>query len=197
VNSDVPLSFIATDNHAAGVLAGAEMRRLMRSNDRKEIAIMSHSRGTATAIDREEGVRESLADENVIGTWYCDVNEQLAYEITMELLDNPRLGGIVALNEAASLGVARAVEERGTKDSVLVVGFDSAARELTYIERGILKATVVQRPYNMGYLAVKTAVEHLLGRRVESFIDTGAVLINAENMFRREFQELLFPFPQP
>ena len=74
-----------------------------------------------------------------------------------------------------------------------VVGFDNAPEELAYLERGILKATVVQRPYNMGYMAIKTAVEYLRGKEVESVIDTGSVLITAENMFQRKYQELLFP----
>jgi ribose transport system substrate-binding protein len=76
---------------------------------------------------------------------------------------------------------------------VSVVGFDNAPRELAYLEEGILEATVVQRPYNMGYMAVRTAVEYLKGHKIEPVIDTGSVLITAENMFKREYQELLFP----
>lgn len=197
VDSSVPISFIATDNLAAGKKAGAKMNRLISANPRKEIAIVSHIRETATAIEREAGVRQALEDQTIIGTWFCDVDEDIAYEITLELLENPDLGGIVGLNEAASLGVARAIEERGLQDMVYAVGFDNAERELFYLEQGILKALVVQRPYNMGYLAVKTAAEYLQGRKVEPFIDTGSILITAENMFRREYQELLFPFPEP
>jgi ribose transport system substrate-binding protein len=111
----------------------------------------------------------------------------------MEILENPSILGIVALNEIVTIGVARAIEDADAADRISVVGFDGAPEELAYLERGILKATVVQRPYNMGYMSVKTAVEYLKGSDVEPFIDTGSVLITAENMFKREYQELLFP----
>ncbi|MBI9108986.1 MAG: substrate-binding domain-containing protein [Spirochaetales bacterium] len=194
VDSKIPVSFIATDNLEAGRRAGAEMKRLIAGRSKKEIAIVSHIRETATAIDREAGVREALEGEKIAGTWFCDVEQEKAYRITLRLLKNPEIGGIVALNEVAALGVARAIDETGSKDEMIVVGFDSAIRELSYLEEGVIKATVVQRPYNMGYLSVQTAAEYLLGRRIESFIDTGSVLITRENMFKREYQELLYPF---
>jgi ribose transport system substrate-binding protein len=197
VDSTVPVSFIATDNIEAGYKAGREMKRLIDGADRKQIAIVSHIRETATAIDREAGVRQALEGENIIGTWFCDVDEDIAYRITTELLTNPQLGGIVALNEVATLGVARAIDDRNARDKVLVVGFDNAVRELSYLEQGVIKATVVQRPYNMGYLVVKTAAACLRGEKVAPFIDTGSILITKENMFQREYQELLFPFTEP
>jgi len=194
VDSDIPVSFIATDNIEAGIKAGMEMKRLISDSPRKEIAIVSHIKETATAIEREAGVRKALHDENVIGTWFCDVEQEKAYLITLDLLKNDKLGGIVALNEVSSLGVANAIDETGVKNDVLVVAFDNAIRELYYLEESVIKATVVQRPYNMGYLSVKTAVEYLKGQEVESFLDTGSVLITRDNMFKREYQELLFPF---
>lgn len=193
IESDIPKSFIATDNIDAGNKAGEEMKRLISLNNRKSIAIVSHIKETATAIDREAGVREALEGEDIIGTWFVDVEQEKAYIITMELLDNESIGGIVALNEVATLGVARAIDDREASDRVFVVGFDNAVRELAYLEEGIIKATVVQRPYNMGYLSIKTAVEYLKGNEVESFLDTGSILITRENMFKREYQELLFP----
>jgi len=194
VDSDIPASFIATDNIDAGNKAGMEMKRLLESSENKEIAIVSHIRETATAIDREAGIRDALEDETIIGTWFCDVEPVKAYKITLDLLKNDKLGGIVALNEIATLGVARAIDEQNAQDRVLVVGFDNAVRELAYLEEGIIKATVVQRPYNMGYLTVKTAVDYISGDKVPSVIDTGSILITRENMFKREYQELLFPF---
>lgn len=193
VDSKVPVSFIATNNVDAGNKAGKEMKRLIAENERKTIAIVSHIKETATAIDREKGVRDALVGEDIIGTWFCDVEQEKAYLITMDLLKDRSIGGIVALNEVAALGVARAIDESEASDRVFVVGFDNAVRELAYLEEGIIKATVVQRPYNMGYLSIKTAVEYLKGNEVDTFMDTGSILITKDNMFKREYQELLFP----
>ena len=193
VNSPHPVSFIATNNIEAGAKAGNEMKRLLPDAPVGSIAIVSHIRETATAIEREAGVRQALDGTTVAGTWFCENDEEIAYNHTMRLLEDPDIRGIVALNEIVTLGVARAVRDAGAADRIIVVGFDNAPEELAFLEQGIIRATVVQRPYNMGYMAVKTAVEYLGGRKVDPVIDTGAVLITAENMFRREYQELLFP----
>ncbi len=194
VDSDIPVSFIATDNIAAGEKAGLELLRLLENKENPKIAIVSHIKEAASAIDREAGVRKALAGENIVGTWYCDVEEDRAYEITKELIDTYDLDGIVALNEVSSLGVARAVDEYQVKDALVVVAFDNAIRELAFLESGVIKATVVQRPYNMGYMTVKIAVDYLKGEDVPDFLDTQSVLITQENMFQREYQELLYPF---
>jgi ribose transport system substrate-binding protein len=194
IDSDLPVSFVATDNVEAGIKAGEEMKRLLSAHDRKKLAIVSHIRETATAIEREKGVRYVLGDEDIIASVDCDVDDQIAYEMTMQLMENEELGGIVALNEVVTLGAARAVRDAGRKGEVLVVGFDNAVEELAFLEEGIIQATVVQRPYNMGYLSVKAAVDKLKGREIDPLVDTGSVLITKENMFERQYQELLFPF---
>lgn len=194
VDSTFPKTFVGTDNIIAGIKAGEALDRLMKDDIKNEIVIISHLKETTSAIDREKGVREALIEENIIGTWYCDVEEDKAYKIVMDLMKNEKIGGIVALNEVATLGVARAMEDTPVEKRVKVVGFDNSVRELTYLEQGLIEATVVQRPYNMGYLAIKAVAEYLNGDEVEKFIDTGSVLITKENMFRREFQELIFPF---
>lgn len=194
VDSQFPISFIGTNNIDAGKKAGFEMKRIISNSTRKDIAIVSHIKETTSAIDREAGVRASLKDNNIIGTWFCDVKEEKAYQIALELIKNENLGGIVALNEVAALGVARAISENNMKDQLSLVGFDNAVQELIYLEEGVIKATVVQRPYNMGYLAIKAAVEYLSNKDIESTINTGSILITKENMFRKEYQQLLFPF---
>ncbi len=193
VDSPHPVSFVATNNLEAGRRAGKEMKRLLEQEGAGSVAIVSHIRETATAIEREAGVRQALEGWDIAGTWYCDIDEKIAYRNTLEILEDPQVAGIVALNEIVTLGTARAVKDAKAAGRVKVVGFDSAPEELACLEQGLLAATVVQRPYNMGYVAVKTAVEHLQGQKVDAVIDTGSVLITADNMFNREYQKLLFP----
>ena len=52
---------------------------------------------------------------------------------------------------------------------------------------------MLQNPFNMGYLAVKTLVGHLKKEKVESRIDTGASLIDKANMDQPEMKALLSP----
>jgi len=195
VNSDVPISFIATDNMEAGRKAGYAMSEILKKSDNRKIAIVSYVKNTATAIDRENGVRETTKDLEYLETRFCNGDRQKAYEITLELIEKYNdLAGIIALNEPSALGVAQAIDDTGKKDTIKVVGFDNAPEEMEYLEKGVLKAIVIQKPFNMGYLSMKTAYEYLSGKTVETFINTGSLLITVENMYHQELQEVLFPF---
>jgi len=197
VDSDIPVSFVATDNLEAGVKAGEKMAEIIEARGLGRdagIMIMSHSKGTATAIEREKGVRKGLEGYNIIGTWYCDIEYEIAYNLTVELLESEPIDAIVGLNEVSALGVADAVYDLGLGGEIPVVGFDNAARQMASLEAGVLEATVVQRPYNMGYMSIKQAERYLLGKSVEPEVNTGSILITRENMFQPEYQEVLFPF---
>ena len=64
---------------------------------------------------------------------------------------------------------------------------------LRYLERGIIRDTVVQKPFNMGYLGIKAARELIGHKRPSRFINTGSVDISRANMLQPENQKLLFP----
>jgi ribose transport system substrate-binding protein len=197
LNSSVQESFIATDNIAAGTKAGKALAERLGTKQAK-VAIISFVKGTATQIDRERGVRVGLVDYpniEVVGTYYSDGVEEKAYQITKELLiKHPGLNGIVGLNETSTVGVAKAIKELGRKGQVILIGFDSSLQEIQLIEEGIIQATVVQKPFNMGYLGIKTAVEIIRGETPDKLIDTGSEVITKDNMYSSENQKLLFPF---
>lgn len=198
LNSDVPVSFVATDNVAAGAKAGQEIARLVPPD--RAVALVSHIRGVATAIDREQGTLLALDDRSedlVLGPYYSQNDPGLAYEITMNLMrDIPHLGGIVAMNENSTVGVARALRDTGAYDRIHLVGFDNSQEEIEHLEDGVVKALVVQRPFNMGYLGIRTVVQAVRGEEVEPVIYTGSVLVRRDTMFTEENQKLLFPLIQ-
>ncbi|WP_426448418.1 substrate-binding domain-containing protein [Paenibacillus sp. S-38] len=198
VSGTMAASLITTDNYAAGRLVGDSMGALLKPG--AKVAVVSFVRGSTPAMERERGVRDSLEEKGMIvaQTLYTNAEEELAYRMTTELLqsgDFKELSGLVCLNEPSTVGAARALKEQQPESPrVPMVGFDSSMREIAYLEEGILQAIVVQKPFNMGYLAIKTAVEASAGGVVEPRIDTGAVSITRSNMFTKENQKLLFPF---
>lgn len=198
LNSTAPASFVATDNVAAGEKVGREIDSLVAPG--KPIAIVSHIPGVATAIDREEGVRRALANRDtdlILGTFYSYNEPDRAYAIVQDLVaSHPDLGGIVALNENSTVGVGRALQDLGIYDRVHLVGFDNSQEEIEFLEKGVVKALVVQKPFNMGYVGIRTVVEILRGASVDSVIYTDSVLVRQDNMFTEENQKLLFPIVQ-
>jgi ribose transport system substrate-binding protein len=196
VDSPLPRTFVATNNIEGGEKVAAEMIRILEPGNK--LAIVNHVRGTTTAIEREEGARRVLAQDGrypIVGTWFTDNFEENAYAIAIQLLrEYPDLGGFLGMNEVSTIGIARALQDTGDGGKVRLVGFDSSLREIQFIEQGIIAATVIQKPFNMGYLAIQAARDAAENRSLPSFIDTGSVLITADNLYEPENQKLLFPF---
>ncbi|MFD0672957.1 substrate-binding domain-containing protein [Cohnella sp. GCM10027633] len=197
LNGGISESFIATDNYEAGKQAGDALMQVIGKDDR--IAIISVVKVSATAIERERGARDSLRAAGATNvaeeTYYSNSSETVAFDIASRLLaDMPDLKGIVCLNEPTTVGAAKAVREHAASRGIKMVGFDSSTDEVAFLEEGIIQAIVVQKPFNMGYLAVRTAVSASKGKKVEPMIDTGSQVITKENMYAKENQKLLFPF---
>jgi ribose transport system substrate-binding protein len=198
LNGGISASFIATDNFAAGQKVVDSIKKWIVSDI--SIAIISIVRGSATAMERESGVRDSLKaykEVEVLDTNYSESSEAKAYEIVKNLiLTQPKLKVIFGLNEPATVGAAKAIKDLGVESRVKLAGFDSSMDEIALLEDGYIQATVVQNPFNMGYLAIQTALQVSDKKKVNRRIDTGSVVITKENMFTKENQKLLVPFAE-
>ena len=81
----------------------------------------------------------------------------------------------------------------GWAGKVKFIGFDASDTLVKGLSDGHIDALVVQDPVKMGYLGVKTMVDHLQGRPVEKRIDTGAQLVTRDRMADPAVKELLQP----
>lgn len=188
-------SFIATNNQMASQRLAHELATLM--NGTGKVAIFSHIEGSFTSQEREAGFIKGLKPFEkitIVGDVnYTDNNATVAYEkATRVIHDNPDIKALYGTNEATLVGIARAVRDLKLQDQVHVVGFDMSNDIAQMIEENVIDAAMVQRPFNMGYLSIKEALEVEAGKE-PSVIDTGAVLINKENMYLPENQKLIVP----
>jgi ribose transport system substrate-binding protein len=189
---------IATDNVRAAGQAADYLAHLV--GGKGKLAIISTVAGTATAIEREKGflqVIKKYPDIRVIDIKFSGSNVKEAYRLTKQVLkEHPDLKGIFGINELTTVGIALANKEMGKTSVVKEIGFDNSPEILNFVEEGILAATVVQKPFNMGYLAVKQAVSILEGKTKGKLLYTDSEIITKENMYTPENQKLLFPFEQ-
>ncbi len=196
LNSKKILSFIATDNRDAGRKAAAELVKVAGDNCR--VAVMSSVKGTGNARQREEGIDEVLAKYphvKIVAKEYCSSNVDIARELTNKILSGKvKADAFIALNDMSSIGVAEAVKQMALTSKVKVIAFDSTPEEIDYLEEDVIQTTIVQNPFNMGYLSVKYAVDAINGEIIPDRIDTGAKIINKGNLYLTENQKLLFPF---
>ena len=196
INSDAAHSIVATDNIMAGQKAGEAMQQQLHGT--AKIAIISYVKNAASHIDREKGVRSVLEGSRGIErleTYYVEGSEENAYLMAKEILQSDQgVDGIIGLNEPTTVGAGRAIQELGLKDRVTLIGFDSSVNEIKLLDEGVMQATVIQRPFQMGYLSVKTAWEAVKRKNVPEMMDTGSLIITKQNMYEEENQKLLFPF---
>ncbi len=197
VNLDRDHSFIATNNVEAAKLLASELARYM--NESGSVGIISHLEGATSAIDRESGFIEGMNGFENIEVMdeilYSSNDSDIAYEKAVEMMEkHPDITGLFATNEATLIGIAKAIEDLGLGDIVNIVGFDISEEAASYIEKDIVKAIIVQRPFNMGYLSVYEANRLAYGGDWTDFIDVDVVLVNKDNMFDEENQKFIIPF---
>jgi len=193
IDSDKAQCNIGTDNLTAGRKLGRYMKSFLNRDD--EVAVISFVQDSSPAIDREKGFHEELgAVYTIYDTVYTNNNIETGYRDTLEILrSHPDVKGLVALNENSALGTYRALKDSGLQEKITFMTFDSDLELIRGLEEGIIDATLVQKPYNMGYLSVKNAFSLIKGKTVHRNIDTGSELITRENMYDIKNQKLLFP----
>jgi ribose transport system substrate-binding protein len=193
-------SFVATDNRAAGRLAGERMIKLL--GGRGKVAVLRYQEGSASTHERETGFLEAVkkvpeiqvVSENQYGG---ATTESAASASESLLLANKAnaggIDGIFAPNESTSFGMLRALENTKLDGKLRFIGFDASDKLVDAVRRGAIDALVLQNPFNMGYLAVKALSARLRGQPVEPRTDTGAQLLDKENLEEPSMKELIRP----
>jgi ribose transport system substrate-binding protein len=87
----------------------------------------------------------------------------------------------------------RVLQANGWAGKVTFVGFDASDNLVAALRKGEIEALVIQDPVKMGYLGVKTMVQHLRGEKVERRIDTGVGVATRAIMDVPAMKERLSP----
>ncbi|WP_438348110.1 substrate-binding domain-containing protein [Paenibacillus sp. FA6] len=191
-----PSPVVVTSDHVeAGRLAA--QTSIEEASGQPVIAIISNHANSIVSAERLMGIQRALVgyEESLRGVYYADSSEDRAYEIVKQLLlSEVPFNTFIALNESASQGVARVLKEQNRVDDINLIGFDSTSDEVPLLESRIMKASIVQKPFNMGYLGVKTALKLMDGDPTDPIIYIESNVIAKGNMYTTENQKLLFPF---
>lgn len=193
VDSDIPKSFIATDNIAAAQKGAQALAELV--GEQGKVACIPFVPGAATSNWREQGFVEEIKkypNIELLPIRYSQSEVAVGMAVTEDLLTgHPDIKGIFAANEAGTIGVIQALKTKNKLGKVKVVGFDAAPNEVEALASGALDALIVQDPFKMGYEGVKAAVSVLNGQEIPKRMDTGVYVVTRENMNLPEIARLL------
>lgn len=193
-------SFVATDNRAAGRLAGEHMVKLL--SGKGNVVVLRYQEGSASTTHREEGfleaVRKSPDIKVVSDNQYGGATTESALAKSESLLSAQNaasggVNGIFAPNESTTFGMLLALQKMGLAGKAKFLGFDASEKLLDGLKKGELDGLVVQDPFKIGYLAVKTMASHLRKEPIETRVDTGASLVTKENLETPAIKTLLHP----
>ncbi len=197
LQGDTHESFIATDNYRGGVLAAERLGEL--TGGKGKLIVLRYQEGSASTTLREAGFLDTITSkypdiEIVSDNQYAGATTETAYRASENLLNRfSDIDAYFSPNESSTFGSLRAIQDRGIAGKIVFVGFDSSTKLIEALEKGEIRGLVLQNPFKMGYLGVKTAYAYLNGEQVEKRIDTGVTIATPENMNDPEIRQLLFP----
>ena len=211
----------STNNAVAGALAADELYKLIESKikDAKEpvrIGVVAQESNSQSIVDRTKGFvdkmtelcgadnvsvegHDSLKNEKAGAKVIIDVGipaevkDVDAAAVASAILEKKDLIAIYGSNEFAANAIITANEglDKLGADKVIAVGFDAGKKLLDAVRAKTFAGAVTQDPVQIGYQAVKLAVEAADGKSV-SDVDTGAKWYNADNMDADDIKPCLY-----
>ncbi|HXM36915.1 MAG TPA: substrate-binding domain-containing protein [Pyrinomonadaceae bacterium] len=198
LESDQIASFVATDNRKGGTLAAERMGELL--GGKGKVLLLRYMEGSASTQDREAGFVQRLKEkypgiELLSSDQYAGATRDTAKRASENLLNRfgDQLQGIFTPNESSTAGMLLALQDINKAGKIVFVGFDASDSFIEAMKTKQLQGIVVQNPFNMGYLGVRTMVEALQGKKIEKRVDTGVTMVTLDNLNSPEIQTLVHP----
>ena len=191
------VAYISTDNFQGGVLAARAVGNLTEGRGR--LILVRVKAGVEGTMKREEGFLSTLRAEFpgiviLSDNQYGGTSTETAYQTMENLLSRfSDVDAVFTPNESTTFGALRALQDHGLAGKVILVGFDASAKLIEALEKREVRGLVLQDPFAMGYLSLKTAVAHLRGEPYEKTAATALVLATPENMEEPPVRRLLRP----
>jgi len=202
VDSDASASkrlfFIGTDNYHAGLAGGQRLAKELQSKGNVAVFTMPEQ---PNLKERLRGYRDALESYPQIKiTHIVDIkgDPRIAFDSAAAILGKDkqeRIDAFVCLEALAGKEVATVLSNNGAKGKV-VMAMDTDPDTLDWVRKGVIAATISQKPYSMAFVGLKMLDDlyhHKLKNLdmdwsrdsfapIPSFVDTGSSLIDMSNV---------------
>ena len=199
VDGSKRLCFLGTDYVEYGKIM---MRQAAEATGGKGAVIYSNnlSAGSASVEDITTGIKEEIKNWPDM-TLVAEVDDTsdaavAATKISAALLANEGVSVVIGGQSVSAIGAVTAIKEANMSDSVKVISIDRDSATLEAIQNGEIYSTVAGKQYTEVYYGVKLCYDFNHGAKnafsaddaaanlviAPSFIDTGALIINKDNV---------------
>ena len=160
MDSDSPSSkrllFLGTNNYEAGVMGGRLTAKLLQGKGNIVVFTMP---GQANLDERLDGYRFVFSEQpqiKIVDVVDIKGDPRLAFDRASVILEKggEKVDAFVCLEALAGKEVA-AVVSRAPAAGKTIVAMDTDPGTLEWIEKGVIAATVAQKPFTMGFVGLK------------------------------------------
>lgn len=167
-NLDNVLTFITGDNTDGGAKAADAIATAIGYEDGKEyqVVVGLTSKTATTNVARLEGFTKAVESKypgiKIVDVAYSESNpEKAATNVNNWLTKYPDLAGIFAIDGTNASGAAAAIEAKGLKGKIALVGYDAYPDNVGKIKDGIFTALIAQDPASEARQAIDSIVAFL------------------------------------
>jgi ribose transport system substrate-binding protein len=201
VDSDAPLSkrlfFIGTNNYQAGVLGGQRLAQELHNSGNVVVFTMP---GQANLEERLRGYRDGLEKApqvKIVRVVDIKGDPRVAFDTATQIVgkEKDKVNAFVCLEALAGKEVANVINGNNIKGKV-VMAFDTDPDTLDWIQKGVIAATISQKPYSMTYVGLRMLDDlfHAKPKNLDqdwskdsfavvpAFVDTGSSLVDKGNV---------------
>jgi ribose transport system substrate-binding protein len=194
VDSDIPVTTVATDNKAAAAEAAKHLAEQIGGQGK--VAMVVHDQTSLSGKDRRDGfldwMRQNAPGITVLPPQYGGGDQLQSANITKSILQaNPDLKGIYGSNEGSAIGVLKGVQESG-KTGIKIVGFDSGKAQIDAINAGQEAGAITQDPVDIGRQLVDAALKAIGNQQLPKRIDTAYYWYDKTNITDPKIQAALY-----
>jgi ribose transport system substrate-binding protein len=201
IDSDAPSSkrlfFIGTNNYQAGFTGGQRLSQELKGKGNVVVFTMPDQ---SNLQDRLRGYKDALAKTPEIKiTRVVDIqgDPRIAFDTTTQIVGKERdkVDGFVCLEAQSGKEVAGVLNSYHVTGKV-VIAMDTDQETLDWIQKGVIAATIAQKPYSMAFVGMQM-LDNLYHHKppsldkdwakdsfapIPSIVDTGSDLIDKSNL---------------
>lgn len=200
IDSDAPDSkrifFIGTDNYNAGTLGGRLAAKLLNGKGNVVIFTIPEQ---PNLKDRLHGYQDVFAEHPDIKIQVVDMkgDPTVVFDTARKLLESKaKVDAFVCLEATSCPEVGEVITRENMAGKVNVVAMDTDQRTMDWIQKGIISATIAQKPFTMAYYGTKLLddLHHHPpspltsnwaqdpNSPVPEFVDTGTIVVDKSNI---------------
>ncbi|MDR1178902.1 MAG: substrate-binding domain-containing protein [Spirochaetales bacterium] len=185
VNSDKIPVHVATDNYNAAAMGADALAKLI--GEKGTVIFIGIDATSENGRQRENGFRDQMKkypNIRILPTQHSQGDISRSMNVTSDLLTgNPDVVGIFCAQDNGGTGAAQTLKQRGQKDKIKLVAFDSSPDEFQLFLDDFLDALVVQDPFMQGYQGIYSLDKVINGKPIETdFVETPVTVVTKQNI---------------